>query len=96
MAGYVAHHTKKRERLARLEQDLWRSIRGGRSRDMQLRLANEIRLAKTRVLRVERANFLPSASAGNPRYAAIEAQISVLEAVSSEEILSEFLNKGQG
>ena len=91
MANYIVHHTKKRERLARLEQDLLRSIRGGCSRDTQLRLANEIRLAKIRVLRVERADFLPSAIAGNPRYAAIETQISALEALSSEELLSEFL-----
>ena len=28
MASFVPHHTKKRERLARLEQDLLRSIRG--------------------------------------------------------------------
>jgi hypothetical protein len=91
MAGYVAHHTKKRERLARLEQDLLRSIRGDDSRESQLRLADGIRLARIRVLRVERANFLPSAIAGSERYAVIEAQISALDAISSDEILNEFL-----
>jgi hypothetical protein len=91
MASFVPHHTKKRERLARLEQDLLRSIRGDSSRDTQLRLVDEIRLARIRVLRVERANFLPSAIIGSKRYAAIEAQISALDAISPEGILSEFL-----
>jgi hypothetical protein len=91
MASFVPHHTKKRERLARLEQDLLRSIHGDSSRDTRLRLADEIRLARIRVLRVERANFLPSAIVGNKRYAKIEAEISALDAISPEEILSEFL-----
>ena len=99
MASFVPHHTKKRERLARLEQDLLRSIRGDGSHDTQLRLADEIRLARIRVLRVERANFLPTAKTdgkryggivGSGRYAKIEAEISALDAISPEDILSEF------
>jgi hypothetical protein len=100
MAGYVPHFTKKRERLERLEQDLVRSIRSGDSRDRQLSLADEIRLARIRVLRAERANCLPSdgglhqrfgAWVGDKRYAKIEAEISALDAISAEEILSEYL-----
>jgi hypothetical protein len=89
MASFVPHHTKKRERLARLEQDLLRSIRDESSHDTQLRLADEIRLARIRVLRVELSNFLPSAIAGSQRYADVETQISALDAISPEDILSE-------
>jgi hypothetical protein len=91
MGGFGDHHMKKRFRLARLEQDLLRRIGNGSSRDIQLRLADEIRLAKIRVLRVELANILPSAIVGNKRYAKLEAEISTLDAISPEEILNEFL-----
>jgi hypothetical protein len=90
MAGYVAHHTKKRERLTRLEQDLLRSIRDNDSHDGQLRLADKIRLARIKVLRVELAKFVPSSRADSERYAAIETQISALNIISPEEILIEF------
>jgi hypothetical protein len=90
MDEFGSHHLKKRGRLARLEQDLLRSIRSDSSRDTQLRLADEVRLARIRVLRVKLASFLPSAIAGNKRYAAFEAQISALDAISPEDILSEF------
>jgi hypothetical protein len=100
MANYVAHHTKKRGRLARLEEDLLRSIRNGDLRDRQLTLADEIRLARIRVLQTVRANFLPSGGGRHQRYGAlvgdkryrkkIEAEISALEAISAKEILSEF------
>jgi hypothetical protein len=90
MANYVAHHTKKRERLARLEQDLERSIRSGEPREHQLVLADEVRLGRIRVLRAERAEFEPAARGHSDRLAAIDEQIASLEAIASEKILTEY------
>ncbi len=91
MANYLAYHTKKRERLVRLEEDLTRSIRGGESRERQLVLDDEVRLAKIRVLRAERAQFEPAARGYTDRFAAIDEQIASLETIASEKILAEYL-----
>src|SRR5258705_4793628 len=89
MANYVAHHTKKKERLARLEQQLLRSVRGGTPRDRQLRLAEGVRLARIRALRAERATFVPRSGRQPNHGAALKAKLAALEAISSEAILAE-------
>lgn len=90
MANYVAHHSKKRERLARMEEDLVRSIRSGDLRERQLFLADEVRLAKVRALKAERAQFEPATRGYSDRMAAIDEQIASLEVTASENILAEY------
>ena len=87
MANYIAHHTKKRERLLFWEEKLLRSISGGDSLENQLRLAEEIRLARIRALRAERATFAPASSANTERVAVLDARIVSLEAMTAKEIL---------
>jgi hypothetical protein len=91
MANYVAHHTKKKERLLFREDKLLRSIRGGDSRECQLRLAEEVRLARIRAFRSERATFVPTSSGHTERVAVLNARIVSLETTTPEEILSGFI-----
>jgi len=91
MAGYVPHFTKKRERLARLEQDLVRSIRSGESHERWLVLADAVRLGKIRALRAEHAQFEPATKGHSDRLAEIDEQITSLESAASEKILAEYL-----
>jgi len=90
MANYVAHHTRKKERLLRLEQYLSRSIHEATPRAQQLLLAEEVRLARIRALRVTRATFAPKTGSQANRGAALEAKIASLEAMTPEAILNEF------
>ena len=79
MANYVAHHTKKKERLMRLEQELSRSVRRGAPLEQQLRLADEVRLARIRALRATRATFPPKTVSQTNRGASLEDNIASLE-----------------
>jgi len=91
MASFVPHHRKKRDRLARLEQDLVRSIHGEDSHDRQLHLADEIRLARIRVLRAEQSNLNLTAKDYPERTAGFDKQIASLEIISPEKALAEFI-----
>jgi hypothetical protein len=93
MANYLFNNKKKRSRLARLEQDLVRSIHGEDSRERQLHLADEIRLARIRVLRAEQSNLNLRAKDFSDRAAALDRQVASLEMVSPEKILVEFIAK---
>jgi hypothetical protein len=93
MANYVAHHTKKLERLGRLQQDLLRSLRRGDPQGRQLKLAEDVRLAFIRVLRAERAEIVPSSNGDEKRYQAIDARISALGALSPEQLLATFVKQ---
>ena len=46
MGSYVAHYTKKKSRLRRLEQRLAFTIAKGASTEVQLALAEKVRLAR--------------------------------------------------
>ena len=90
MANYIAHHTKKTVRLGRLEQELSRSIRKAATREEQLQLAEEIRLARIRALRATRATFPPKAVSQINRGTALDEKIVYLERMTREDILKEF------
>ena len=90
MANYVAHHTKKKERLLRLEQQLSRSVRGGAPLEQRLLLADEVRLARIRALRATRATFSPKTASQTNRGASLEDKIASLERMTGEDILMEF------
>jgi hypothetical protein len=93
MAGYVAHHTKKNQRLLRLEQQLSRSVHGGAPLEQRLVLADEVRLARIRALRATRATFFPAKTVSQSnRGDALEAKIASLERMTGEDILIEFTN----
>jgi len=90
MASYVPSYTEKRERLQYQEEKLLRSVRSGESHEHQLRLAEEVRLARIRSIRAERATFVPRTGGHTDRVAVLDARIASLEAIKPEEILAEF------
>jgi hypothetical protein len=93
MANYLFNNKKKRFRLARLEQDLARSIHGEDSRERQLHLADEVRLARIRVLLAEQSNLNLTAKDYSDKAAAFDNQIASLEMILPEKILAEFIAK---
>jgi hypothetical protein len=90
MANYIAHHTKKKERLKRLEHQLSRSVHAAASLEQRLQLAEEIRLARIRALRATRATFPPKTISQTNRGTALEAKIASLERMTGADILAEF------
>jgi hypothetical protein len=91
MSNYVPHHTKKKERLANREDELLRAIHDGKSRDVLLRLAEEVRLARIRVLRAERAKLVPASKWHACNLAAFDSRLAVLAASTADAVLNEYL-----
>ena len=91
MANYLFNGKKKRVRLARLEQDLVRGIRDGSPPDRQLRLADEVRLARIRVLRAEQSNLNPTIKSYGDQMTAIDKHIASLETAEPKKILADFI-----
>jgi hypothetical protein len=89
VANYVASYTKKKVRLLRLEQELLRSIRTGAPREAQLRLAEEVRLARIRALRATRAALKPSTGPQANCGVTLEQKIALAEETTSDAILAE-------
>ena len=91
MASYVAHYTKKKERLHAREDKLLRSIRSGAPSESQLRLAEDVRQARIRAFRAERATFEPTSSGHTDRFELLGARMASLEAMTAKEILIRFI-----
>ena len=91
MSNYVPHFTKKRERLARLEQDLLRSIHSGTPHERLLVLADEVRHGKIRALRAEHAHLEETPGDHSDRFTMIHQKVAALETASPETILAEYL-----
>jgi hypothetical protein len=89
VANYIASYTKKKVRRLRVEQELLRSIRAGAPREAQLRLAEEVRLARIRALRATRAALKPATGPQANRGVSLERKITSAEAVTPEAILAE-------
>lgn len=97
MTSYIANHQKKRQALARRELDLARAVRRGKGDAVLLAAAEEVRLARTRVLRVELSLIPPCEKYAYTTQLA-EEQIRRSEATSADEIMAEFrglLRKGR-
>ena len=89
MTSYVAHHTKKKQILARREAALRRLIDADAVADKLNAAAEDVRDARIRVLRVQRSIIVPKGDAGT-QYAKIDAKIEVLANTPAAAILAEF------
>lgn len=85
MSNYLPRTQKKRERQARLENDLRRLIANGASDEKIVTAAEEVRAARIRTIKADRRHccFIGSTA----RY---DAEIAAIEAVGIEVILAEF------
>jgi hypothetical protein len=90
MANYVANYTKKREALQRREDNLRRLLTRGEGKAKLLQAAEEVRLARIRVLRSHRATFRP-VDPDSKQFANIDSRIQAVEEVTAMTILAEFL-----
>ena len=89
MTSYVAHHTKKKQILARKEAALQRLIDSAASADKLFAAAGEVRDARIRVLRVQRSIIVPKDDA-DTQYAKIDSKIERITETTTTAILSEF------
>jgi len=86
----MPHYTKKKDRLGAREEELLRAIRDGQPDDRLLLLAEEVRLAKIRVLRAERAKLVPASKWHASNLAALNARIERLMATTADTVLKEY------
>ena len=84
---------KKRKRRVWREGKLIASIRRGESRARQLRLAEDVRLARIRQLRSYRALIIPTFRRATERLKQFDARIAALERNTAEQILDEFVTR---
>ena len=89
MTSYVAHHTKKKQILARKETALNRLIDAGALVAKLIAAADEVRDARIRVLRVQRSIIAPKDEA-DVQYAIIDRKITGIANTSAAKILAEF------
>ena len=89
MTSYVAHHTKKKQILARKETALQRLIDAGAPVFKLVAAAEKVRDARIRVLRVQRSVIVPKDEA-DVQYAKIDRKIAVIANTSTATILAEF------
>jgi len=93
MTNYVPRHAKKRERLHSLECDLFDAMSKRTDRDKILRLLAEIREAKIRVFRAQRAQIPPRDGPGSERFPGIDARIQEWQSKPIEEIEAHYRRK---
>lgn len=91
MANYVAWHNKKRARRLWREEKLVMSIQRGEPRERQLRLAEDVRLARIRQFRSDRALIVPTLPDATERLQQFDAKITEIEQMTPDQILEEFL-----
>lgn len=89
MTSYVAHHTKKKQILARKEAALQRLVDAAAPTARLIAAAKEVRDARIRVLRVQRSIIVPKGDA-HVLYAKIDRKIQAIADASVASILAEF------
>ena len=89
MTSYVAHHTKKKQILARKEAALQRLIDSAAPADKLIAAAGEVRDARIRVLRVKRSIIVPKGDA-DTQYAKIDSKTKRIAETTATAILAEF------
>ncbi|TWU50673.1 hypothetical protein Poly51_39660 [Rubripirellula tenax] len=89
MTSYLAHHTKKKQILARKEAALQRLIDSAAPDRKLIAAAEEVRDARIRVLHVQRSVIVPKGDA-DTQYAKIDAKIERIAETTAIAILSEF------
>ncbi len=88
MTNYIPHYTKKRQILRRKEEALRLLISENAPKSKTVAYSEEIRDARIRVLRAERATIPPTHA--RERYEEIDARIRVIEESPVAAILAEF------
>jgi hypothetical protein len=97
MAGYVPWYRKKIERLARVQRELVDLLREGADLEQVVRAAEEVRRAKVRVLKAERARIPPAAGPRATRLVRIDDEIRHWLTLSVQTIIAEWSgNRGGG
>ena len=88
MTNYIPHYTKKKQILARKEEDLRRLISSHADDEKLLGAAEIVRDARIRVLRAQRATIVPKDNA-QEAYDRIDARIHKIENTPIDSILLE-------
>ena len=89
MTSYIAHHTKKKQILARKEAALQRLVDSNAPAAKLVAAADEVRDARIRVLRVQRSIIVPNDDA-DVLYAKIDRKIQTISDTPTSSILAEF------
>ena len=89
MTNYVPHYTKKKQILARKEDYLRLLLIQNASPEKIFAAAKDVRDARIRVLRAQRATIAPKGDA-QVQYGRLDARIQVIAAMSVGTILAEY------
>ena len=89
MTNYIPHYTKKKQILARKELALERLIAGDAAPDKLVSATEDVRDARVRVLRAQRATIVPKDDA-YLQYEKIDARIQSILETPVTAILAEF------
>lgn len=87
--NYIPHYTKKKQILVRSEEALRRLIRSNATEEKLITAAENVRDARIRVLRAQRATIVPTGDA-QERYKKIDARIQRIAQTPTAVILQEF------
>jgi hypothetical protein len=90
MANYVVNYTKKLHKLHDREECLRRLISHSAETKKLLDAAEEVRLARIRVLKARKAAIPPSYDPEEARIGNIDNKVEELQKTSAETILAEF------
>jgi len=93
MASYVVWHGKKREALARREDDLIRVLRRGAPRAEVIRAVEEVRASRIRFLRSERPRLDRCDGTHSDLLADLDARIRQCSTDSVEAIIDGYRSK---
>lgn len=89
MTSYIAHHTKKKQILARKEAALRRLIAANAPAAKLVAAAESVREARVRVLNVHRSLIVPDGDVVD-LYTKIDSEIAKVSSTSLTTILAEY------
>lgn len=90
MSNYIPHYTKKKQILRRKEDFLRRLVSKNASQECILAAAEEVRDARIRVVRAQRAT-IPQTGDGQVQNNKLDARIQGIAATPLETIVAEFI-----
>lgn len=86
LMNYIPHYTKKKQQLARRKAALVRLLNSDASVTKLLAAAEEVRAAKVRVLRAQRATLAPT-DRNTEQFERVDARIAEVEQQTAAELL---------
>jgi hypothetical protein len=86
----MGSYAGKKQNLSQLDRQLRESVRQGAPRNILLRLAEEVRLARIRALKARKARLKPMIRKQPNQGVALAAKIALLETLRPEAILEEY------